>query len=129
MPHVIVESEEFSDLALDLERRAAFYNFAEELAAEERIGPDFVADDAILDRFEEFLAGREIEYETEQFEEERDYLSMAIRRELFYNQFGAAEAYRSTLEKDLPLQEALKLLRENLTVDRLLASVEEMEED
>lgn len=128
MPDVIVESEEFSDLALDLERRAAFFNFAVELAAEERIGPDFVADDSVLDRFQEFLAGREIEYEAEAFEKEREYLSMAIRRELFYNQFGAAEAYRSTLEKDLPLQEALKLLRENLTVDRLLASVEELKE-
>jgi carboxyl-terminal processing protease len=123
MPDVIVESEEFSDLALDLERRAAFFNFSIELSAEREIREDFVADEAILNQFKEFLAGREIEYEEEQFEEEREYLAMAIRRELFYNQFGAAEAYRSTLHKDLPLQEAMRLLRENHSTDRLLASV------
>jgi len=125
MPDLLVESEEFSDLALDLERRAAFFNFAVELAAEREIDRSFVADNEVLDRFKTFLEGREIEFDPETFEAERDYLSTAIRRELFYNQFGASEAYRSTLEKDLPLQAALKLLRENRTVDRLLASVED----
>jgi len=124
MPDVIVEPEEISDLALDLERRAAFFNFAVELASEREIGQDFVADGKVLERFKRFLKEREIEIDPAVFDEDRDYLAMAIRRELFYNQFGAAVAYRSTLDKDQTLQEAIRLLRENHDIDRLLASAE-----
>jgi len=125
MPDVIVESEKISGLALDLERRAAFFNFSVELASEREIGKDFVVDDKILDQFKDFLVQREIDFKEEEFEQERDYLAMAIRRELFYNKFGAEQAYRSTLAEDRPLQKALELLKENRTVDLLLASVTE----
>ena len=124
MPDLVVEYDELSDLTLDLERRATFFSFAVQLAAEREVTLDFQADESTLLRFRQFLTEREVEWDEEAFAEDEEYIATAIRRELFTSQFSAAEAYRSTMEMDRPLQASLRLLKDHPSVDGLLAAAE-----
>jgi len=121
MPDIIYSAEEISNTALDLERRAAFFNFAVEVVADDEISRDFKADDAILKRFVAFLKEQEIELPEGEFEGNEEYIRMAIRREVLYKNFGSKEAYRSTLEMDDDLQKTLDLLKESNSLAKLLA--------
>jgi carboxyl-terminal processing protease len=125
MPDIIFEAEEISHTALDLERRAAFFNFAVEWASDHEITLDFDVDERVISKFAEFLSDEEIELEEGQFDENEEYIRMAIRREVLYKEFGNKEAYRSTLEMDEDLQKTLALLKEKTSLATLLALSEE----
>jgi carboxyl-terminal processing protease len=121
MPDIVLAADEITDVALDLERRSAFFNFAVELLAEHPVDRDFQADAALLTRFRGWLAAKEIEVEDQAFSDNEDYIRMALQREVLYKQFGSVEAYRSTLGMDRVLQETLSLLRDQSDLDTLFA--------
>ena len=124
MPDIVLAPDEFTDTALDLERRSAFFNFAVELAADREIDLEFAVDDTLMQRFRDWLAEKEIEVEDEAFAENDGYIRMAIRREAFRKALGGAEAYRSTLGMDRVLQETLRLLKDQTDLDELFAASE-----
>jgi carboxyl-terminal processing protease len=112
MPDIVLVGIEISDTALDLERRSAFFNFATELAAGLEVDLGYSVTDDEVARFAAWLADKEIEVEPEALTENDDYIRMAIRRSVFQQELGSAEAYRSTLHMDRELQETLKLLED-----------------
>ncbi len=124
MPDIVLAGIEISDTALDLERRSAFFNFATELTADQEIDLGFTVDDDLLERFVDWLAGKEIEVEAEALAESDEYVRMAIRRSVFQQELGSAEAYRSTLHLDRELQETLKLMQDQGDLDGLFVASE-----
>ncbi len=121
MPDIVLAADEITDVALDLERRSAFFNFAVELLAEHPVDHDFQVSAALLARFRGWLSAKEIAVEDQAYTDNEDYIRMALRREVLYKQFGSAEAYRSTLGMDRVLQETLSLLKGQRDLDTLLA--------
>ncbi len=124
MPDIIMEYEKISNQALDLERRSAFFDFAVELVAEREVEKDFKVDEALLERFQSYLAEQGVELEPDDFATNEEYIRMAIRREVLYKQFDSKVAYRSTLYMDRPLQETLALLKGESSLETLLARTE-----
>lgn len=122
MPDIVLAADEISDQALDLERRSAFFNFAVELLAEHPVNRDFQVDEALLARFQRWLAAKEIAVTPADFTANEDYIRMALRREVLYKQFGAADAYQSTLGMDRVLQETLGLLKDQHDLNALFAT-------
>jgi len=129
MPDIVLAADEISDQALDLERRSAFFNFAVELLAEHSVDRDFQVDAALLARFRAWLAAKEIAVAPADFSANEGYIRMALRREVLYKQFGAAEAYQSTLGMDRVLQETLGLLKDQHDLNALFATSGERGDD
>ncbi len=91
---------------------AALFDFVVRYVQENsELSPPFQADDAVLDRFYESLADREIEVDRETFQRARRYLAREIEGELALQAWGEEEAFRQQGRTDLPLQRALELLR------------------
>ncbi|MBN2171306.1 MAG: S41 family peptidase [Candidatus Krumholzibacteriota bacterium] len=128
MPDIVMEADSISDAALDLERRSAFFSFATRLNAEREPGLDFTVDDGVLADFRAYLAEEQIEFSDEDFAANEDYIRLAIRRDAFYERFGAREAFRTTMARDRVLQETLKLLRGSTSLDSLFVRVESLNE-
>jgi carboxyl-terminal processing protease len=129
MPDIILQQEEISDTALDLERQSAFFKFSVEIVANSEINEDFTVADALLSSFQEHLVVNEIEVADSAYAANEDYIRMAIRREVLYKKFGGSAAYRSTLEMDRVLQETLKLMNESTSLETLFAKSVDLEKE
>ncbi len=128
MPDIILQSEEISDAALELERQSAFFKFSVEIVAEQEVTESFDPDDALLEKFRGHLVENEIELSDSAVTATEDYIRMAIRREVLYKKFGGSAAYRSTLGMDRVLQETLKLMNDSASLETLFAKSTEIEE-
>lgn len=100
---------EFETLLL---RRDVFFSFAGRYLAEhdQMISRDFVADEAVLERFRVFLTEKEIEYEEVDLMVNLDFVSQRIELQLTLSVFGMNEAYRLEAAHDHHLQRAIELL-------------------
>jgi len=91
----------------------AFYTFVEEfLETNPEITPDIEVSDELLDAFVSHVRDRGIELTDAEVVENRAYLSVEIKYEIFYNRFGVTEAQRVSLEGDTQIQEAIGFIPE-----------------
>ncbi|NIM20702.1 MAG: PDZ domain-containing protein [Candidatus Latescibacteria bacterium] len=126
-PDLEFEPEMYTELQRNLEKDALFFSFAVKYATENKVTEDFEATEKILEDFKTFLTEREFELDEEEFSkaENREYITMAIEREIFSSNFGRDAMYRVVLEKDPEFQRVLELLNKYPTLEKLFAYAEE----
>jgi carboxyl-terminal processing protease len=89
----------------------AFYSFVQEfLDSDPEIPLEFEVTDELMSDFAAHVRGRDIELTDAEIAENRDYLALEIRYEIFYNRFGVTEAWRVLLGGDPQIQEAIRLI-------------------
>ncbi|MGH7460966.1 MAG: S41 family peptidase, partial [Longimicrobiales bacterium] len=105
-------------------RSTDFYLAYTGLAAElkDRVKPGFTVEPQWLDDLYARMQARNLKVAREQFDGARRYVSDLLAMRIARNAFGDAEAKRLFAGKDLPLSEALKMLRENPTQRALLSA-------
>jgi hypothetical protein len=74
------------------------------------IGKDFVADDAVLEDFRQFLETQKIRVVASDFEENRAEIGRQITEEVIRQVFGEGEARKRTMAWDPQIQRALELV-------------------
>ncbi len=103
------ESSKFTD---ELERQVVFFDFALAYTTNHPAVPDketFRVTDAIVADFVKFLDTRKIEHTPEQIQENRDYLEIAIKAEIYSYHFGLEERQKVLVERDDQILKALEL--------------------
>jgi carboxyl-terminal processing protease len=116
-PDVHLEPQLATATQQTLEQSGIFFRFANRWVGErdfsypdiERFRTEFQVDDAL---WEEFLSTADedgIELEREEIEQEREYASRGLKREIAGNLWGARARYRIVIDGDQSLAEALTL--------------------
>jgi hypothetical protein len=91
----------------------AFFSFAQEFFEKNpTIDASFQVSDAMLEDFKKHLAKREIMYTDKDVADNKDFLKMRIRHEIFYKRLGNSEAQKILDEGDVQLMKALELMPE-----------------
>jgi carboxyl-terminal processing protease len=121
-PDLEFEPLHYTDLQRELERKAMAFTFAVEVLDDSEITEDFRTDDAMLQRFYQFLQDRGFEYKQEDLTEENvDYIRTMIAREALNHRYGRMAMYRVLLEADPEFQEVLKIMKEAPTLEEMFA--------
>jgi carboxyl-terminal processing protease len=74
------------------------------------VGPDFVVDDEVREKFRAHLESRDLRFTPEDLEENRVAVDRLIEEEVLRQVFGEAEARRRSVAWDPQVQRALKLV-------------------
>jgi carboxyl-terminal processing protease len=110
--HIVTRDKpnEFQNL---LASRFAYFTFVRDfLAKNPPIDPSFQVSDAMLNDFKAHIVKRGIAATDKDLADNRDFLKMMIKQEVFYNRIGVSEATRVRLEADPQVLKALELLPE-----------------
>jgi len=112
-PDVTVSLKESTKFADMLERKIAFFDFAVVHAANHPDPPDtetFVVSDAILREFRKFVEQKkDVKISDEDFAENRDYIKLAIKAEIYGYHWGLEARQKVLAERDDQIREALEL--------------------
>jgi carboxyl-terminal processing protease len=114
-PDVVVPSPKQDDFQQLLLRRGVFYPFQQGvgdftrfyLGEKPDITKDFVADDAVLNRFRTYLNQQHIKYTEPEIQENLTWLKWKIKREVFTSVFGVNDGYKVELQEDVQVQKAV----------------------
>lgn len=123
-PDVDIEPSLLSDTEVCLERDGIFFTYATEYAIDHEDIPDgFQVSEEMLDEFftraaerenlQTYLEEFELEWSRGLLEENREYVSSGILRELERRFHGAEDAYQISIQADGQLWEAVDLLRQS----------------
>jgi carboxyl-terminal processing protease len=88
----------------------AFFNFSKNYLATHTVGKDFVADDAIIQNFKNFLKTQQIDYTDADIAGALDWVKESIKSELFTSQFGQLQGLRVRAEWDPQIAKAISFL-------------------
>jgi carboxyl-terminal processing protease len=112
-PDRTVVPDPLNDVQDRLARNFVFYTFAQEYRGPPSASAQAIdVDDDLHEEFRLHLEGREIEITPEELVANREFVSIRIRYELIYNQFGVSEAARVQLDGDRQILAALEMLPE-----------------
>jgi carboxyl-terminal processing protease len=112
-PDVIVERPKPNDFQLSMLETYAFFSFAQEFFEKNLpVDVSFQISDAMLEDFKKHLAKRQISYTDKDVADNKDFLKMRIRHEIFYKRLGSTEAMKVLDEGDVQLMRALELMPE-----------------
>ncbi len=101
IPDVKIEGTRRSDIAVDLERREEYFEFAIHYLSEHELGSGAIEiDDSLWSAFLEFLERDGFEFDEDVLEEHRDEIELSIRRDLARKLYGRTEAYIVAIEGD-----------------------------
>jgi len=104
------KSNEFQNL---MASRFAVFTFTREfLARNPSVDSSFRVSDAAIAQFKQHLQKRNIEFVEKDVQENTNFLKRAIRYEVVYNKFGAADASRTLLDDDPQVLKAIELIPE-----------------
>ena len=110
-PDYIVARDKPNEFQNLLASRFAYFTFVRDfLAKNPPIDPSFQVSDAMLNDFKAHIQQRGIAATDKDLADNRDFLKMMIKQEVFYNRIGVAEAARVRLEADPQVLKALELL-------------------
>lgn len=91
-----------------LEQSTAFINFAESyLEREGKVGEDFEVDDRILEEFQRFLEESGVQVPASSWQQQRDFLKVRIKAELFNLVFGMSRGDEVEVKADPQVQAAV----------------------
>jgi carboxyl-terminal processing protease len=128
-PDLTLDVRTFGELERRLERDALFFSFAVDYTTHNKVGDDFVVDDAMLQAFKKMLGEREFEYKDEEFSgESLNYVKRAIAREIVSKEFGRQAMYRRVLEQDPDFQRVLSIMRDAPTLKEMFAYGEQQKD-
>jgi carboxyl-terminal processing protease len=111
-PDVVVSLDKATRLEQAIERRGYFFEFGVHYLAghPKPATTDFQADEKVLASFREFLAGRELEYTPEEWDESIDYIRTMIRAEVIGATFDLQERQKVITAHDKQVLKALEIL-------------------
>ncbi len=125
-PDVIVEAPDASRLLIDILRKDLFFKFVVQATSSDRdFGDSPQVTDEMIDEFVQHLRDAEIEFDDEEFDEDREYIVSAISRQIATKLHGLEAGYRFGLEADYQLGEAIELLGGVSSMGDLWARVDE----
>ena len=76
----------------------AFFNFAKHYLANRTVDKDFQVDDAVMDRFKQFLTSQQIPFTDADLTPVMDWVKANIKAEIFTTQFGQEEGLKVRAE-------------------------------
>ncbi len=124
-PDVTIKSGLRSDVVVDLERRAEFFEFAiDYLSGNELAGPELVVSDAMWNEFLEFLEADGFEFSRDELSEYRDEIELPMRRDLARKLWGREKAYEIAIEGDTQLRRTVALTMEAADLTELFSLAE-----
>lgn len=124
-PDITIEQDKLSKLEENLERNSLFFEYAISYVGKHKeIGEDFEVSGDMLSDFKKLAESKEIEFTDEEYETDREYIEMGIRREVFRKQFGDEAAYKTGLALDNQLRDAVQLFGQAATLKDMFALAE-----
>jgi carboxyl-terminal processing protease len=124
-PDITIEPKRVSKLAEQLERNTVFFEYAVSyLSKHKNVDESFQVTNAILSDFKQLAASKKIEFESAEFDEDREYVEMGIKREIFRKRFGDEFAYKTAIAVDNQLHEAVELFGRARTLQEMFAIAE-----
>jgi len=110
-PDVIVERPKLNEFQQSMFENYVFFSFAQDIFEHGvPIDSSFKVTDAVIADFGKHLKSRQISYMDKDLVDNRDFLEMRIRYQIFYYRLGTVEAQKVLDEGDVQLQKALELL-------------------
>jgi carboxyl-terminal processing protease len=114
-PDIVVDATKTNEFQQEMRANLILYPTAEGvgrftrhfLASHPAVKETFVADNAVIAKFREFLDAQKMPYSEEQFAANRAWIAMRIRREVNTAIFGEAVGKRIDLEDDSQLVKAM----------------------
>ena len=80
------------------------------LGTKPTITKDFEADDALIQRFREYLSKHTVRYTEVEMAENLDWIKRKIKQEVFMSTFGQQEGFKVLLEADSQVQKAVEAI-------------------
>jgi len=112
IPDIHVKSAVYPALLVKLISRGLFFQFSRELIADEPgIGEDFQADERVIKKFETFLSGKKIEYNSDEFKKEIKTIRFEIERDVLSNKFSTEKGVHVFLKSDPVTDKAVEQLK------------------
>jgi len=112
-PDVIVERPKANDFQISMLENYVFFSFALQFFEKNpSIDASFQISDAMLNDFKSHLTTRQIAFTDKDIADNKDFLKMRMRHEIFYKRLGNAEAQKILDEGDIQLMKALELMPE-----------------
>ena len=112
VPDILVRSEVYPPFVLGLVSRGFFFEFSLRLIeSNERITPQFKANTAIIQAFQDFLRQRKLSFEDRDFLEHSDAIRHEIERDVLFHRFSAETAIVVFLRTDPVIARALEVLQ------------------
>jgi carboxyl-terminal processing protease len=120
-PDVEIPQQDLSQLAIDLERKNTFFQFAIKWVAHHPGLKEFKVTPEVISDFKQLLADDKFTYEPADWDANTDYIDRGIRREVARRLHGSNAAYMVSIEGDEQLKRALDLFTHGKTVKELYA--------
>ena len=112
-PDYVVPPSQSNDFQNLLAARFAFFTFVRDfLAQNPKVDATFEVSDAMINDFKAHIQKRGMAVTDKDIADNRDFLRLMIKQEVFYNRIGVAEAQRVRLEGDPQVLKALELMPE-----------------
>ncbi len=99
-----------SRLHVVLDASGSFTSFATEYLKGNKVSADFEVTPALLDRFQEYLAQREIQPGISEWSRERDYIQIRLKEEIFNQALGVEKGDEVEAGRNPQIRKALEVL-------------------
>jgi carboxyl-terminal processing protease len=109
-PDVKVPSLKANKFQEEMLRKYVFFNFAKHYTINHKVDKSFVADEAVLKEFREFLKDAKVEYAEKDMAENLDWVRADIKSELFVSAYGQQQGQIVQAEADPVVLKALELM-------------------
>ena len=105
-PDIAVGPPPMNRLRAVLEATGSFTTFATEYLRDHKVSQDFTVTPELMDRFQVFLAARNIEPSVTEWSQERDFVANRLKTEVFNQAFGVEKGDEVDAERDPAIQQA-----------------------
>ncbi|MGI8988910.1 MAG: S41 family peptidase [Bryobacteraceae bacterium] len=110
IPDLEVYPDERSRLRMALDASGSFTSFATEYLKHHEVKPDFEVAPELLDRFQEYLSGRQIQPGVSEWSRDRDFIQGRLKAEIFNQSLGVAKGDEVEAQRDPAIRKALEVL-------------------
>ncbi len=127
-PDIIVKMPPLNEFIGRLQLNSLLFNFGVYYSAHNsNIKPDLQIDNIILEDFREYIEEQEFDYTEEEWEANKDELSVLLRINIINSVLNEEIAHKVKLESDIQFQKALNVLAENKTLKQLFNYAENLD--
>jgi carboxyl-terminal processing protease len=111
-PDIVIHPDTLSNPALEIERRALLFQFANHyVASHPGITLEQATAQSLWPNFKTYLGEQKFKVAPDSLEAQKPYLDMAVRREIARRLGGDQAAFKVAAEQDVMLEKALDLVR------------------
>ncbi|MDQ6705983.1 MAG: S41 family peptidase [Acidobacteriota bacterium] len=110
VPDLEVYPDEPSRLRMVLDASGSFTSFATEYLKHHEVKSDFEVTPELLDEFQEYLSGRQIQPRVSEWSRDRDFIQSRLKAEIFNQSLGVAKGDEVEARRDPAIVKALEVL-------------------